>query len=173
MLQQVHLGLALIAVSTAGVFLTLVALFALHAYANNNLHLIARFISYAVEAAMVFADRTATNEILMLIASKEEISEASILGNDGKVLASWHHPKDRPLHSIEQVVDHRALPKPVVLPIIHENKLVGEICLNGHGGSLRHGCHDRLPWCSVPCVRWYCPAGCWSASSDRWMISLV
>ncbi|MCX2957736.1 MAG: diguanylate cyclase, partial [Serratia symbiotica] len=32
-LQQVHLGLALIAASTAGVFLTLVALFTLHAYA--------------------------------------------------------------------------------------------------------------------------------------------
>lgn len=28
------------------------------------------------------------------------------------------------------------MPKTVVLPIIHENKLVGEVCLNGHGGSL-------------------------------------
>ncbi len=135
-LQQAHLGLALIAASTAGVFLTLVALFTLHAYANHNLHLIARSISYAVEAAVVFADRTATNETLILIASKEEISEASILGNNGKVLASWHHPKDGPLYSMEQIVAHWALPKTVVLPIIHENKLVGEVCLNGHGGSL-------------------------------------
>lgn len=28
------------------------------------------------------------------------------------------------------------MPKTVVLPIIHENKLVGEVCLNGHGGGL-------------------------------------
>ena len=41
-LQRVHLGLALIAVGTAGIFLTLVALFALRAYADHNLHLIAR-----------------------------------------------------------------------------------------------------------------------------------
>ncbi|MCP1065532.1 hypothetical protein M5G07_08455 [Serratia symbiotica] len=130
------MGLALIAASTAGVFLTLVALFTLHAYANHNLHLIARLISYAVEAAVVFANRTATNETLILIASKEEISEASILGNNGKVLASWHHLKDGPLHSMEHIVAHWSLPKTVILPIIHENKLVGEVCLNGHGGSL-------------------------------------
>jgi len=85
---------------------------------------------------VVFEDRTATNETLMLITSKEEISEASILDNNGKVLASWHHPKDGPLHIMEQIVAHWALPKPVVLPIIHENKLVCEVCLNGNGGSL-------------------------------------
>ncbi len=72
-LQRVHLGLALIAVGTAGIFLTLVALFALRAYANHNLHLIARSISYTVEAAVVFEDRTAAREALMLIASNEEV----------------------------------------------------------------------------------------------------
>jgi len=36
MLQQVHLGLVLIAVGTAGVFLTLVALFALRAYLTTT-----------------------------------------------------------------------------------------------------------------------------------------
>ncbi len=41
-LQRMNLGLALIAVSAAGIFLTLLALFALRAYANHNLHLIAR-----------------------------------------------------------------------------------------------------------------------------------
>lgn len=108
-LQRVHLGLALIAVGTAGIFLTLVALFALRAYANHNLHLIARSISYTVEAAVVFEDRAAAREALVLIASKEEVSEARILNNNGKVLATWHHPKDGPLHSMEQVVAHLSL----------------------------------------------------------------
>lgn len=91
-LQRVHLGLALIAVGTAGIFLTLVALFALRAYADHNLHLIARSISYTVEAAVVFEDGVAAREALMLIASNEEILEARILDNKGKMLASWRHP---------------------------------------------------------------------------------
>lgn len=135
-LQRVHLGLALIAVGTAGIFLTLVALFALRAYANHNLHLIARSISYTVEAAVVFEDRAAAREALVLIASKEEVSEARILNNNGKVLATWHHPKDGPLHGMEQIVAHWALPEPVILPITHEGKEVGKVWLSGHGGSL-------------------------------------
>jgi diguanylate cyclase (GGDEF)-like protein len=135
-LQRVHLGLALIAVGTAGIFLTLVALFALRAYANHNLHLIARSISYTVEAAVVFEDRTAAREALVLIASKEEVSEARILSNSGKVLATWRHPKDGPLHGMEQIVAHWALPEPVILPITHEGKEVGKVWLLGHGGSL-------------------------------------
>ncbi len=100
-LQRVHLGLALIAVGTAGIFLTLVALFALRAYANHNLHLIARSISYTVEAAVVFEDRTAAREALMLIASNEEVSDVRILDNNGKMLANWRHPTDGPLLAVD------------------------------------------------------------------------
>lgn len=82
-LQRMNLGLALIAVSAAGIFLTLLALFALRAYANHNLHLIARSISYTAEAAVVFEDRPAAREALMLIASNEEVSEAKILDMRG------------------------------------------------------------------------------------------
>lgn len=135
-LQRVHLGLALIAVGTAGIFLTLVALFALRAYANHNLHLIARSISYTVEAAVVFEDRTAAREALMLIASNEEVSDARILDNNGKMLTNWRHPTDGPLHGLEQIVAHWALPEPVILPITHEGKQVGQVWLSGNGGSL-------------------------------------
>ncbi|WP_440487473.1 diguanylate cyclase domain-containing protein [Serratia ureilytica] len=132
-LQRVHLGLALIAVGTAGIFLTL---FALRAYANHNLHLIARSISYTVEAAVVFGDRPYIREAMVLIAAKEEVSEAKILNNAGDVLVSWHRPKDGPLHGMEQVIAHWALPEPVILPISHEGKQVGQVWLSGNGGSL-------------------------------------
>jgi len=135
-LQRANLGLALIAVGTAGIFLTLVALFALRAYANHNLHLIARSISYTVEAAVVFGDRPYIREAMVLIASKEEVSEAKILDNGGNVLVSWHRPKDGPLHGLEQIVARWALPEPVVLPISHEGKQVGKVWLSGNGGSL-------------------------------------
>lgn len=135
-LQRMNLGLALIAVGTAGIFLTLVALFALRAYANHNLHLIARSICYTVEAAVVFEDRPATREALMLIASNEELSEVKILDNQGITLAGWSHPTDSPLHGLERLVAHWALPQPVILPITHEGKQVGLVWLTGNGNSL-------------------------------------
>ncbi|MCS3405790.1 diguanylate cyclase domain-containing protein [Serratia sp. AKBS12] len=135
-LQRMNLGLALIAVGTAGVFLTLVALIALRAYADHNLHLIARSISYTVEAAVVFEDRTAVRDTLVMIASHEEVSEARISDSHNKVLASWHPPKDGPLHGLEQMVARWALPEAVVLPIMHGGKQVGTVWLSGHGGSL-------------------------------------
>jgi diguanylate cyclase (GGDEF)-like protein len=131
-----NLGLALIAVGTAGIFLTLVALFALRAYANHNLHLIARSICYTAEAAVVFKDRAAAQESLVLIAANEEVSEAKIIDNNGKLLASWRHPKNGALHRMEQVVARWTLPNPVALPIVHAGKQVGEVWLSGHGGGL-------------------------------------
>ncbi len=50
--------------------LPLLGVLALRVYANHNLHLIARSISYTVEAAVVFDDSAAANESLALIASQ-------------------------------------------------------------------------------------------------------
>ncbi|HGM5491824.1 TPA: diguanylate cyclase [Serratia fonticola] len=135
-LQRMNLGLALIAVGTAGIFLTLVALFALRAYANHNLHLIARSISYTVEAAVVFEDRPAAREALMLIASNEEVSEAKVLDKQGVSLANWTHSTDGALHGLEQLVAHWVLPEAVVWPITHEGNQIGLVWLTGNGNSL-------------------------------------
>ncbi|MGL5388112.1 MAG: diguanylate cyclase domain-containing protein [Enterobacterales bacterium] len=135
-LQRMNLGLALIAVGTAGIFLTLVALFALRAYANHNLHLIARSISYTVEAAVVFEDRPAAREALMLIASNEEVSEAKVLDKQGVSLASWTHSTNGALHGLEQFVAHWVLPEAVVWPITHEGNQIGLVWLTGNGNSL-------------------------------------
>ncbi|WP_025120424.1 MULTISPECIES: diguanylate cyclase domain-containing protein [unclassified Serratia (in: enterobacteria)] len=135
-LQRMNLSLALIAVGTAGIFLTLLAMFALRAYANHNLHLIARSISYTVEAAVVFEDRPAAREALMLIASNEEVSEAKVLDKQGVSLANWSHSTDGALHGLEQLVAHWVLPEAVVWPITHEGNQIGLVWLTGSGNSL-------------------------------------
>ena len=58
-LYRAHLGVALVAVFTAGLAVTLVGLLTLRAYADPNQQLIARSISYTVEAAVVFGDAQA------------------------------------------------------------------------------------------------------------------
>lgn len=135
-LGKIHLTVAIVSVATAGIFLTLAALFALRVYADHNLHLIARSISYTTEAAVVFGDTVVANEALSLIAANEEIAQAKILDTNGREVASWTLPDDGPIHYMEQSVARWALPEPVVLPMVHAGNEIGRIVIVGHGGSL-------------------------------------
>ena len=87
-LYRAHLGVALVAVFTAGLAVTLVGLLTLRAYADPNQQLIARSISYTVEAAVVFGDAQAAEESLALIASSEEVSSAIVYDRQGQT-SNW------------------------------------------------------------------------------------
>ncbi|WP_087503215.1 diguanylate cyclase [Pseudomonas sp. SID14000] len=131
-----HLSVALLAVGLAGISLTLLGVLALRVYANDNLHLIARSISYTVEAAVVFDDSAAANESLALIASTEEVAEARVFNNEGEQLAHWRRSDAGVLARLEAQVASALLDKPVNLPIAHQHQQVGRIELVGQGRSL-------------------------------------
>lgn len=131
-----HLILALVAVTLASVSLTLLGVLALRVYAEHNLHLIARSISYTVEAAVVFNDSTAATEALSLIASTEEVAEAQVLDANGKLLAQWVRPETGMLSRVELALAHTLLEQPISQPIVHQGRTIGSIHLTGHGGSL-------------------------------------
>lgn len=131
-----HLNVALLAVGLVGVSLTVLGVLALQVYANHNLHLIARSITYTVEAAVVFDDRVAANEALALIASTEEVADAKVFNNDGEQLAHWQRNDSGMLAHLETLVASTLLDEPVNLPILHQQQKVGHIELVGQGRSL-------------------------------------
>lgn len=131
-----HLIVALVAVAMASVSLTLLGVLALRVYADHNLHLIARSINYTVEAAVVFSDKTAATEALSLIASTEEVADATVLDRQGNVLAHWQRPENGLFSSLEMQISKAFLEKPISMPIIHQDHEIGSIQLTGHGGSL-------------------------------------
>ncbi|MFI7838840.1 MULTISPECIES: diguanylate cyclase domain-containing protein [Pseudomonas] len=131
-----HLSVALLAVGLAGISLTLLGVLALRVYANDNLHLIARSISYTVEAAVVFDDSAAANESLALIASTEEVAEARVFNNEGEQLAHWQRSDTGVLARLEAQVATALLDEPINLPITHQQQQVGRIELVGQGRSL-------------------------------------
>lgn len=131
-----HLSVALLAVGLAGISLTLLGVLALRVYANDNLHLIARSISYTVEAAVVFDDSAAANESLALIASTEEVAEARVFNNEGEQLAHWQRSDTGVLARLEAQVATALLDEPINLPIMHQQQQVGRIELVGQGRSL-------------------------------------
>ena len=133
-LYRAHLGVALVAFP-AGLAVTLVGLLTLRAYADPNQQLIARSISYTVEAAVVFGDAQAAEESLALIASSEEVSSAIVYDRQGQPLASWHRESTGPLHLLEQQLAHWLLSAPTEQPILRrpEDRFGGD---EGSGGSL-------------------------------------
>ncbi|MGF0242665.1 diguanylate cyclase domain-containing protein [Rhodococcus sp. IEGM1300] len=131
-----HLIVALVAVAMASVSLTLLGVLALRVYADHNLHLIARSINYTVEAAVVFSDKTAATEALSLIASTEEVADATVLDRQGNVLAHWQRPESGLFSGLEMQMSKAFLEKPISMPIIHQDQEIGSIQLTGHGGSL-------------------------------------
>ncbi|WP_070341333.1 diguanylate cyclase TpbB, partial [Pseudomonas aeruginosa] len=135
-LYRAHLGVALVAVFTAGLAVTLVGLLTLRAYADPNQQLIARSISYTVEAAVVFGDAQAAEESLALIASSEEVSSAIVYDRQGQTLASWHRESTGPLHLLEQQLAHWLLSAPTEQPILHDGQKIGSVEVKGSGGSL-------------------------------------
>ncbi|MDO7897254.1 diguanylate cyclase domain-containing protein [Pseudomonas citrulli] len=131
-----HLIVALVAVAMASVSLTLLGVLALRVYADHNLHLIARSINYTVEAAVVFDDSAAATEALALIASTEEVAEAQVFNEHGRLLARWQRPDIGLLSELERHIAKAFLEKPISLPIVHQGQNIGRIQLAGHGGSL-------------------------------------
>jgi diguanylate cyclase (GGDEF)-like protein len=131
-----HLTGALVGVAMASLSLILLGVLALRLYADHNLHLIARSINYTVEAAVVFNDKAAANKALALIASTEEVADAQVLDEQGKLLARWQRPETGLLSDLEMQIAKAFLEKPISLPIVHQGQEIGSIQLTGHGGSL-------------------------------------
>ena len=137
-LGRTHMMISLTAVFMAGLFLTITALLALRLYADHNLELVARAISYTSEAAVVFDDEEAAKDALETITSREDIASASIVLPDGQVLASWRRAITTPWTTLEQHLARLILPGPVEVAMVRESREIARVHLVGHGQYLLH-----------------------------------
>jgi diguanylate cyclase (GGDEF)-like protein len=135
-LRRAHLNIAIVAVTIVGLSLTLTGAVALLAYANDSLNLVARAVSYNVEAAVVFGDRTATHDALASIAATEDVAKATVTDPQGQVLAQW----ERPSHGLFATLSEKGMlllcDHSVVMPITHDGALIGNVKLSGSGQNL-------------------------------------
>ncbi|BBP74600.1 diguanylate cyclase [Pseudomonas sp. Ost2] len=131
-----HLMAALAAVGLVSVSLTFLGVLALRVYADHNLHLIARSISYTVEAAVVFNDSSAATEALDVIAATEEVADAQVFTANGQRLAHWQRPETGLMSQLETQLARSLLEQPIELPILHQDREIGSVRLTGHGGSM-------------------------------------
>lgn len=89
-LHRAQLRVALVALLTVGLLLSCSSFFALRASLSHNLELVGRSISYSVEAAVMFQDAVATEQVLKNIVDREGLNEARVVLASGAELAAYH-----------------------------------------------------------------------------------
>ncbi|WP_429174905.1 diguanylate cyclase domain-containing protein [Aeromonas salmonicida] len=135
-LGRTHMVTSLTAVCMAGLLLTGIALLALRIYADHNLELVARAISYTSEAAVVFHDEEVAKEALQAIVTREDVAQASIRLPNGRTLASWSRAMTTPWSGLEQYLAQLILPGPVEHPMMRGGVEIARVHLVGHGQYL-------------------------------------
>ncbi|AOM40618.1 diguanylate cyclase domain-containing protein [Xenorhabdus hominickii] len=130
--HRIHLIITLIILSVVGLFLSLLALFAMQKYAENNLKLISTTIAHTAQAAVVFQDKTAATEILEMIAVHNGFTEAKIFDAKKQVLASWQADQETRTGNFKKLVEYLLFPDPVTQPIYHHQQKVGSVWLIGN-----------------------------------------
>ncbi|AQV94896.1 diguanylate cyclase [Cupriavidus necator] len=137
-LRRIHLGVALIAVCTAGLSLTAIGVTALRVYAEHNARLLARSIAYTLEAPVVFRDQAATTEMLAAIAASEDIAAATVYDLDHHVLAEWQRAGQTPLTGLRHALGEWLAMDAVEQPILHQTQQVGMLRVSGDPRNLLH-----------------------------------
>ncbi|OKP05566.1 diguanylate cyclase domain-containing protein [Xenorhabdus eapokensis] len=134
--HRIHLVITFIILSVVGLFLSLLALLAMQKYAENSLKLIATTIAHTAQAAVVFQDKTAANEILELIAVHDGFTEAKIFDAKQQVLARWQANQETRTGNFKKLVEHWLFPEPFTLPIYHHQQKVGAVWLIGNSDHI-------------------------------------
>jgi diguanylate cyclase (GGDEF)-like protein len=135
-LRKAHSSVALIAVLMAGFTIGIAGLIMARVYSDQNLRLVARSMSYTVEAAVVFNDAAAAKDALALIGANEDIDEARLTDMQGKLLTQWKRADRSARYQLEQQIGKWLLPNCLMFPITHENTVIGQIRVTPHSRSL-------------------------------------
>jgi diguanylate cyclase (GGDEF)-like protein len=132
-LHAAHVRLGIVAVVAAGLVLALISFLTLRNYVEQNLTLVARSIAYSAEAATVFNDAAAANEVVAQIAAQEGLVSAAITRSNG---SSWVHyardrraPADAPSADLVTVL----FPLHAAAPVTYQGAVVGQVAVHGDG----------------------------------------
>lgn len=136
MLYRGNLWVATLAVCLIGLLIIPLGVLNLRAYASNNLNLIARSMAYTVEAAVVFSDAQAAEEVLQHIGMTEDVTRATVFDNHGQQFAHWQRPSHGLLDEVEHIVPNWVLVPPVRQPLMYQDRTIGEIHVQGLNQTL-------------------------------------
>lgn len=150
-LQRIHLIIIVASLVFSGVSLSVLSMFALRSYAENNLELVASTIGYSVQPALRANDSLTVKSILQDIADKAEFKQVKISNIDNQVVVNWHRPAQRfqKESGVSELVADWLFPRPIAMPVMHGNQKVGELWLTGDASRILHYLSQALTWLSA------------------------
>lgn len=133
LLRRGHLRVATAAVLTFGVTLAVIAHVLLSGVQERHLALVARTVSYSVEAATTFRDVQTAEEVLRDLASREGLVEVRVLLPTGEVLASHVTPDSGPFGHLMRRAGDALIRSEARAPVLLDGRTIGLVRLRGDG----------------------------------------
>ncbi len=132
-LRAAHLRLGLAALVAAALVLTVVSFVTLRGQVEANLTLVARSISYSAEAAAVFGDAAATQEVLVQVAARESLRGARIVDAQGRTLARYEASAGTRFDAAATDLAALLFAQQASAAIEHQGRRYGEVQVQGRG----------------------------------------
>lgn len=132
-LRGAHVRLGLTAVTAAGLALTLLSFLTLRTYVDHNLTLVARSIAYSAEAAVVFDDAAAAQEVVTMIATRESLLSAAVSRRNRSQLAAYERAPGSPIDEGLAHVGSLLFPMQAGSPIVYQGASHGQVSVRGDG----------------------------------------
>lgn len=128
-LQRANLQLALSTMVVVSMTLIVISFLTLRIYVDQNLSLVGRSIADTVQAAVVFRDHAAAQEILTVIAEREGLPEIELHDLQGSSLAHYRRQQQGGMQHWLSSLGTRLLPHKASADILHEGLKVGRVSL--------------------------------------------
>lgn len=139
-LSRGHLRLVLLAVILAAVSLTVSGGVLLRGYANSNVELTARNVSYAVEPAMLFGDRDAVAEIVASLGDGEHIRAIEVTDSQDQLVGRWAREGEGFFYDVEALFGDVMTGRPQTVDVEFDGETIGTVTVYGSSRAmLRYG----------------------------------
>ncbi|QEW33935.1 diguanylate cyclase [Erwinia billingiae] len=147
-LQRIHLVIIVVSLMFSGISLSVLSMFALRSYAENNLQLVATTLGYSVQPAVLAGDADAANDIVRQIGAKAEFGHARIVDAGNRLMVNWPPSGAQHQQGAGELVTHWIFPQPANVPIVHNGKVIGQVWLSGDASRVLHYLSQALKWLS-------------------------
>jgi len=135
LLRRGHWRVAMVAVLLVGLLTSIGSLLVLRTEVERSLELVARAAAYSTEAAVVFRDTDAAQELLTVIARDEHLALIEVVLPDGQRMASVRSPGPRGLLDRGDQLATRLFGMRVVQPVRKDGQVIAELRVVGDGDA--------------------------------------
>lgn len=135
LLRRGHWRVAMVAVLLVGLMSSVGSLLVLRTEVERSLELVARAAAYSTEAAVVFRDSEAAEDLLTAIAQEERLASIEIVLPNGERLASVQRARSAGLMGVGDRLATSLFGLRVAQPMRKDGKALAELVVRGDGDA--------------------------------------